>query len=64
MCVRASSVVFGCVSAGEEVGSFSPVVAGRVVKNMLAHLPYFALFSHAFRIVFSSLSHLFNIVDS
>lgn len=26
--VRASSVVFGHVSAGEEVGSFSPVVAG------------------------------------
>lgn len=64
MCVRASSVVFGCVSAGEEVGGFSPVVVGRVVKTCLRIYPYFALFSHAFRIVFSSLSHLLNIVDS
>lgn len=64
MYVRASSVVFGCVSAGEEVGSFSPVVVGRVVKTCLRIYLIFALFSHAFRIVFASFSHLLNIVDS
>ena len=55
---------FGHVSAGEEVWSFSPVVAGGVVKTCLRIHLIFALFSHAFRIVFSSLSHLPNIVDS
>lgn len=64
MYVRTSSVVFGPVSAGEEVGSSSPVVAGWVVKTCLRIHLLFALFSHAFRIVFSSLSHLLNIVDS
>lgn len=60
MYVRASSVVFGCVSAGEEVGSFSPVVVGRVVKTCLRIYPI----SHCSRTLFASLSHLFNIVDS
>lgn len=63
-CTFAYHRCFGRVSAGEEVGSFSPVVVGRVVKICLRIHLIFALFSHAFRIVFSSLSHLLNIVDS
>ena len=60
MYVRASSVFFGHVSAGEEVGA--SVLLWQVESlNMLAHSPYFrivlARFSHLFLICSISLTH-------